>query len=314
MKDLPRNHPSSAFGVFLWTTVFLAGLTVVFLYLFGQRYDFSSGKILSTGVVTLSASQRAHFFVNDDYLALTPFERLGNIQFGDYLGCLEASGYVPECFAFTVGEKIVRRDNVYLWPRIAKIANKDWGGLDKVQWDPKGRGFLSYDEASKMFWGVNFSQYGQAVYEAPQEAVNTTKMTDALFDEAFRINPAFLDALSDPLSLHKKEYVFVGGQVFELDTQSEEKKKLLASFDKPVEKIIPLPGRDIIIVVTTDALLALRPTGDSVQEISSRDPKSPVFYSSARDEIFWQKENHIRSFWFSAGGLQDNGSGFQIFQ
>ncbi len=305
MRSSLHSHPSSAFGVFLWTTLFLTGLTVVFLYLFGQRYDFSSGKILSTGVITISASQKAIFSINEKYLAITPFERMGNVEFGDYFGCLEASGYVPACFAFTVGEKIVRRDNVYLWSRVSKIANKDWGSLEVVQWDPKGRGFLSYDEVSKMFWGINFSQYGQAVYEAPAEAVNTKKMTDALFDEAFRMNSEFLNTLTDTLSFYKKSYTFVAGQVFELDTQAEEKRKLLASFDEPIETIIPLSGRDILVVVTKKSIFALRNSGDGIQEISERDEKSPYYYSSARDEIFWQNKNHIRSFWFSNGGKEE---------
>jgi len=92
-----RRKFFSAIGAILWTSLFLTGLTFVFLFLFGYRYDTEKGEVFSSGVLSVQTYPSSAVFFDGEFIGMTPIKKEGGIRVGMYEICFEKTGYKTRC-------------------------------------------------------------------------------------------------------------------------------------------------------------------------------------------------------------------------
>jgi hypothetical protein len=286
------------FRVGISFTFFLGGILLVF-WAQGFRFDFSGGKVISTGVISASTHPAdAQIFLNANSVGTTPDILLG-VPLESHQVCFQKRNHRFFCQFFSFDEtRFHRIKNIHLLPHVPLPTY--WGKASHFLWDPRGRGFL-----------LRFPSFSSAlVYEngilrfldsIPSQEIFLTGQGNLLFPFGEKEKIFFHSPEEKPSSLLSpsgKGILFQKGNTLLYRDTVGSATHILLTPHNSLQSFFFLPESESFVGISDTKIFFFSSWQSPPQFLFEKDASAPVYFFSGPRALFWQWNGKILSFSF----------------
>ncbi|MBI5414043.1 hypothetical protein HZA38_00825 [Candidatus Peregrinibacteria bacterium] len=296
------------FALLIWLCFFISGSLLSLFYVQGWRFEFATGEVMKTGVLSISTipEEATLIFLDDKFVGKSP-QVFRGFPLGKVHVRLEASNSIPLETDLVVREDFVTElAHIHLLPKNPRTFITPIGSAEEVVWDSEKRGYVRLFHDLSIIDVVNFVTSEKSIIEltAPPRSITLTKegkLMATLENGAIEAQDVFSQGIFSSekvrnienfFSLQRQKLLsFEKNELFLKDVKTKKITKAFALSEQILEASW-LSKSDDILIVTPSQILFWNDVMKTSRVFLSGLSITETFFLSDQKQLIY-KENNI---------------------